>query len=217
MGDVLSVSNGSAITPYSMTAFQSANGISLSWPLASTLSLNLNLSEVGTFVLAPNQTVNAAVSITETSGGQGEVKAYIENVSVTKTATGLVVTVPNLGSSMVYGVSSDGSKKAVVDFSNGVSNITNTLSFAATTSILVGNVANYAINQLSNDFTGINGLRGKYAVTIVLENLPLKKADGSALPVQSVVVPTALGTNGAVLTSKPVTGVGLAGFITLTN
>ncbi len=216
VGDALSLSNGSS---YSMTAFQSAGGISVSWPMASTLALNLNLSEVGTFVLAPDQKVNAAVSITETGSGSGEVKAYIENVSVTKTTSGLVVTVPNLGSSMVYGVSGDGTKKAVVDFSNSVSNITNTLALAAATTntFLVGNVANYAINQLSNDFTGINSLRGKYAVTIVIDGLPLKKADGTTLPAVSVVVPTSLGSTGAVLTSKPVTGVGLTGFITLTD
>ena len=88
---------------------------------------------------------------------------------------------------------------------------------ATTNTFLVGNVANYAINQLSNDFTGINSLRGKYAVTIVIDGLPLKKADGTTLPAVSVVVPTSLGSTGAVLTSKPVTGVGLTGFITLTN
>ena len=219
VGDAISLTNGSTSTPYSMTAFQSAGGISVSWPMASTLALSLNLSEVGTFVLAPGQTVNAAVSIAETGGGLGEVKAYVENVSVTKTSSGLVIAVPNPASSMVYGVSGDGSKKAVVDFSNSVSNITNTLSLVAATtnSFLVGDVANYAINQLSNDFTGINSLRGKYAVTIVIDGLPLKKADGSALPAVSVVVPTSLSSTGAVLTSRPVTGVGLTGYITLTN
>ena len=219
VGDAISLTNGATAIPYSMSAFQSAGGISISWPMASTLALSLNLSEVGTFVLAPGQTVNAAVSIAETGTGLGEVKAYIENVSVTKTSSGLVVTVPNLASSMVYGVSGDGSKKAVVDFSSSVSNITNTLSLvaASTNSLLVGTVANYAINQLSNDFTGINSLRGKYAVSIVIDGLPLKKADGSALPAVSVVVPTSLASNGVVLTSKPVTGVGLTGFITLTD
>ncbi len=218
--DAIKLANGTTTTTYSMTAFQSPAGVNLSWPMSSALELKLNLSEVGTFVLAANQKVNAAVSITETAaGGQGVMKAYIENVGISKSGSSLVVSIPSPASSMVYGVSSNGAKKAVVDFSSGVANISNTLSMIAAnvSSLLVGSVANYTINQLSNDFTGMNSLRGKYAVTIVFDGVPLKMANGTAMPVQSVEVPTSLGSNGAVLTTRPVTGNGLSGYITLTD
>ena len=68
-----------------------------------------------------------------------------------------------------------------------------------------------------NDFTGIYGLRGKYKVTIVLTGLPLRQADGTAMPATTVVVPTAINSSGAVTTSKTVTGIGLTGYITLTD
>lgn len=60
-------------------------------------------------------------------------------------------------------------------------------------------------------------LRGKYKVTVVIDGVPLRKADGSALPMLTVNVPTAINSSGAVVAVKPVTGMGLIGFITLSD
>lgn len=220
--DSISLVNGNVIKPYSMTEFQSDTGISVSWPLPSPALLRVQINEVGNYVIPVGQKVSAAVSITETTaGGKGEVQAYIDNVDVSKTANGLQVTVPAGSMAMVYGVSGNGSKKAVIDFSGDVSTgrVTNLLKTASGTSndILLGSIVNFAINKVSNDFTGIYGLRGKYRVTIVLTDLPLRKADGSALSQLTVTVPTALNATGGVTASKVVTGTGLSGYITLTD
>ena len=74
------------------------------------------------------------------------------------------------------------------------------------------------INSISGQgFTGIYALRGKYRVTVVLEGLPLRRADGSVLPNLSVVVPTVLSESGSVAASKTISGPGLVGYITLTD
>jgi len=54
-------------------------------------------------------------------------------------------------------------------------------------------------------------------VSIVLNELPLRKADGSLLPAVTVVVPTQINSSGAVVASKTVTGAGLVGYITLAD
>ncbi|MDP2007643.1 MAG: hypothetical protein Q8K45_18380 [Rubrivivax sp.] len=220
--DSISLVNGSVITPYSMTQFQSDAGINVSWPLPSPALLRVQINEIGNYVIPAGQKVSAAVSITETTAdGKGEVQAYVDNVDVSKTPNGLQVTVPAGSMAMVYGVSGNGTKKAVIDFSGDVSTglVSNLLKTATGTSndILLGSIVNFAVNKVSNDFTGIYGLRGKYRVTIVLTDLPLRKADGSALPQLSVTVPTALNATGGVAASKVVTGTGLTGFITLTD
>ena len=119
----------------------------------------------------------------------------------------------------VYGVSADGKKKAVIDFSASVAGVQNTLVSTAGSSnnIVLGSVIQYAINKVSNDFTGIHALRGKYKVQIVVTDLPLRKADGSQLPGLTITVPTALDSTGAVSASKPVSGWGLIGNISLTD
>ena len=218
--DSVSLVNGAASTSYSMAQFQSDAGISVSWPLPSTMMLNLKLSPVGAFTLPAGQTVTAAVAITETGTGKGEMQAYIDNVSLKQTAAGLEIKMEG-SQSMVYGVSSDGTKKAVVDFTSNFSapaRFFNTLTTAgATNSVIAGSVVNYAINNLSNDFTNMNALRGKYKVTIVVTDLPLRKLDGSKLPALSVTVPTALNATGGVSSNKTISGRGLTGYITLTN
>jgi hypothetical protein len=219
VADSISLVNGS-ISSYSMSQFQSDAGIAVAWPLPATMTLRVTLAEVGTYAIATDLKLTAAVSITETTAtGKGEVQAYLDNVSIKKTANGLEVSVPSLSKAMVYGVSSDGKKKAVIDFSSSVAGVTNTLRTAAgsSNSILLGNVVNYAINKVSNDFTGIYSLRGKYKVSLVLTGLPLRRADGSELPAVTVVVPTALDSSGAVAASKSVTGLGLSGTITLVD
>lgn len=224
--DSISLVNGSTSIPYTMAQFQSDAGISVSWPIPAPMLLKVKLAEVGAYSLPAGQQISAAVSITETrAGGQGELQAYIDKVDVKKTAAGLEISVATAASAIVYGVSGDGKKKAVIDFSGSVAGVKNTLATATATatasgssnSIVLGNVIQYAINKVSNDFTGIHALRGKYKVSIVLTDLPLRKADGGQLPGLTITVPTALDSGGAVSASKPVSGRGLVGYITLTD
>lgn len=218
--DSISLVNGSTSTSYTLAQFQSDAGISVSWPIPAPMMLKVKLAEVGAYSLPAGQQISAAVSITETrAGGQGELQAYIDKVDVKKTAAGLEISVPTAASAIVYGVSGDGKKKAVIDFSASVAGIKNTLATASGSSnnIVLGNVIQYAINKVSNDFTGIHALRGKYKVSIVLTDLPLRKADGSQLPGLTITVPTALDSGGAVSASKPVSGRGVVGYITLTD
>ncbi len=219
-GDALSLVNGNVSKSYSMADFQSDAGISVAWPLPPSMLLKVAVSQVGSYTLAANQKLTAAVAISETTAsGKAEVLGYIDNVNVAKTAGGLEISVPTTGAnSMVYGVSSDGKKKAVIDFGSSVAGVHNTLlTSGVLNSIVLGNVVNYAINQVSNDFTGIYSLRGKYKVTIVINGLPLRKADGSELASTTITVPTALDKNGAATASKSVTGPGLVGTISLTD
>ena len=214
----ISTVNGSTSTAYTMAQFQSAAGISVSWPLPSPMTLRVGLSEVGSYAVPG--TISAAVAISEVkAGGLGEASAYIDTVNLVKTAGGLQITIPKSAGSLMYAVSSDGKKKAIIDFGANVAGITNTLktALASSNSIILGEVVNFGINKVSNDFTGIYGLRGKYKVTIVLTGLPLRQADGTAMPPTTVVVPTAINSSGAVTTSKTVTGIGLTGYITLTD
>jgi hypothetical protein len=219
-GDSISLVNGTSIASYTMAQFQSDAGISVSWPIPAPMLLKVKLGEVGAYSLPAGQQISAAVSITETrAGGQGELQAYIDKVDIKKTAAGLEISVPSTASAIVYGVSGDGKKNAVIDFSASVAGIKNTLatSSGGSNSIVLGNVIQYAINKVSNDFTGIHALRGKYKVSIVLTDLPLRKADGSQLTGLTITVPTALDSSGAVSASKPVSGRGLVGHITLTD
>jgi hypothetical protein len=219
--NAISLFNGTTTASYSMSAFQSAGGISVKWPMADNAALKLNLAEVGNFTLAPGQKLTAAMQITETkAGGKGEIKGYIDNVSVTKSGKNVMLVVPNVASAdaKMYGVSSDGNVKAVINFSNAVAGITNTLSAAAAmvNSITLGNVVNYAVNNVSNDFNGMNALRGKYKVTIVVTELPLRQVDGTKFTPITIEVPTKM-TGGQPSDIKPVTGWGLEGYITLTD
>jgi hypothetical protein len=187
--------------------------------MADNAALKLNLAEVGNFTLAPDQKLTAAMQITETkAGGYGEIKGYIDNVTVTKSGKNVVVTVPSVADALLYGVSSDGNVKAVINFANAVSGITNTLSAATSfvNTITLGNVVNYAVNNVSNDFNGMNALRGKYKVTIVVTELPLRQVDGTKFTPITIEVPTKM-TAGVPSMIKPVTGWGLEGFITLTD
>lgn len=216
--NAVSLFNGTSTVAYSLTQFQSSTGIAVKWPMSSAASLNVTLAQVGNFSLAPGQKLSAAVQITETTpNGKGEVKAYIENVSISKSGNNITIAVPSPASAKVYGVSGNGLKKAVIDFATGVANVSNTLTTSGINNILLGDVVNYTINNVSNDFTGINALRGTYRVSIVVSDLPLRKADGSMFTPLTINVPTTLDANGATTASKPVTGWGLEGFITLTN
>jgi hypothetical protein len=105
----------------------------------------------------------------------------------------------------------------VIDFATGVASVANTLTSNGLNSILLGDVVNYAINKVSNDFTDITGLRGTYKVSIVITDLPLRKTDGSLFTPLVISVPTTLDSSGSVTVSTPVTGWGLEGYITLTD
>ena len=216
----LSLTNGGTTTSYSMADFQSTTGINVKWPMSAASTLNVQFAEFGSFTLAAGQTLTAAMQITEMrTGGLGEIRGYIDNVAVTKSGNSVQFKVPNPASAVIYGVSGDGTKNAVINFASAVAGITNTLSTAAgaINSILVGDVVNYAVNNVSNDFTGINSLRGKYKVTIVVTDLPLRKADGSKFTSYTIQVPTTIGAGGVPGDIKPVTGWGLQGYITLTD
>lgn len=202
---------------YTMAAFTSSEGISVKWPVASSATIKFTLAETGAFTLADGQTLSAAVKISETGGGQGEVRAYIDKVTVKKTASGMEFLVPDSAIAMVYGVSTDGKKKAVMDFSTGVRSVKNTLGIGTSSTVLLGDVINYTINNVSNDFTGINGLRGKYKVALVISDLPLRQVGGTRFTTLGIDVPVKLGPTGATTENKSVVGAGLEGYITLTN
>ena len=221
VADSISLVNGPGKTVYTMGQFESEAGIHLAWPIPSPMLMKVQLSEVGNFTLPADLRVSAAVSITETAaGGKSEVQAYIDNVAVKKTAAGLEILVSTTSANaLAYTVSSDGKKKLVIDFGTGAAGVGNTLTTAAnmTNSLVFGEVVQYAVNQISNDFTGIYALRGKYRMTVVLTGMPLRRADGSALPTLTVVVPTALNNTGGVTTSKTRTCPGLVGYLPLTG
>jgi len=202
---------------YTMAAFTSSDGINVKWPISSTAAIKLTLAETGTFTLADGQTVSAAFKISETGSGQAEVRAYIDKVDIKKTASGLEFLVPANASAMVYGVSTDGKKKAVIDFSSSVRGVRNTLATSASNTVLLGDVINYTINNVSNDFTGINSLRGKYKVSLVISDLPLRQVGGAKFTTLGIDVPVKLGSTGAISESKAVVGAGLEGYITLTD
>jgi hypothetical protein len=222
VADSISLVNGSAKTVYTMAQFESGAGINLAWPIPSPMLMKVALTDVGNFSLPADQKVSAAVSITETAaGGKGEIQSYIANVGIKKTAAGLEIAVPTTSpDSLAYTVSTDAKKKLVIDFGTGVKGVSNTLTTAAnmTNSLVFGEVVQYAINNISGQgFTGIYALRGKYRVTVVLTGLPLRRADGTALPNLTVVVPTMLNSSGGVAASKTITGPGLVGYVTLTD
>lgn len=222
VADSISLVNGPAKTVYTMSQFESEAGINLSWPVPSPMLMKVALTDIGNFSLPADLKVRAAVSITEmVPGGKGEIQAYIANVAVKKTASGLEVAVPTASpDALAYTVSTDAKKKLVIDFGGGVKGVSNTLTTAANMAngLVFGEVVQYAINSISGQgFTGIYGLRGKYRVTVVLDGLPLRRADGSALPSLSVVVPTALTESGGVAISKTISGPGLVGYVTLTD
>ena len=218
-GDAIELVNGNTTRSFTIAQFQSDAGIGVAWPVASNATLSVGLTEVGSYAVPADMKLSAAISITDNAtGGQGELQAFIDDVRIEKTSAGLRVTVPATAQAQVYGVSGDGSKKAVIDFANSVAGVTNTLRTAgAPNSIVFGEVVDFAINRIAEDFTGIEGLRGSYRVSVVITGLPLRQADGTALPVVTVTVPTAINAQGAVTASRSVAGPGLVGNIMLTN
>jgi hypothetical protein len=203
---------------YTMAAFQSS-GINVKWPMANGAAIKLNLAVNGTFNFAAGQKLSAAVQIEDTTvGSSGQIRAYTDNVAVSKSGDTITLSVPSLPQALIYGVSADGATKAVIDFASSVNGISNALSTAANavSTVMFGEVVNFGITGLSNRFTNMNALRGKYKVTVVVNQLPLRKANGSAYDAITIQVPTTVSgnTEGGLV---PVTGAGLVGYINLTN
>ncbi len=210
--------NAAALT-YSMADFQSENGgINIKWPMSNAAALKLKLKVNGNFSFDSSQTLSAAVRIEEIGGGKGEIRAYTDKVTVGRSGDDITLSVPNLPQALIYGVSGDGQTKAVIDFASKVRGITNTLSTAsgAVSTVMFGEVVNFAITGLSNQFNNMSSMRGKYKVTLVVNELPLRKADGSKFDNMQIEVPTSV--NGG-LAANPIVinGYGLVGYINLTN
>ena len=217
--NAISLFDGTNTTSYSMATFTST-GINVKWPMVNAGAIKLNLAQMGSFNIAAGQKLSAAMQVEDVTvaGAKGLLKGYIDNVSVVKTGDSIVLSVPDLPQALIYGVSGDGLTKAVISFANAVKGISNTLSTVpnSVSTVVVGEVVNFAINGLSNNFTNMNALRGKYKVTIVVNELPLRKADGSKFDNVTVEVPTTVagGVPGGIV---PVTGNGLIGYINLTD
>ena len=208
-----------AAVTYSMADFQSSTGgINIKWPMADAAALKLKLKVNGSFTFDSSQTLSAAVRIQETGSGSGEIRAYTDKVAVSRSGDNITLSVPNLPQALIYGVSGNGQTKAVIDFSSKVRGITNTLSTAtgAVSTVMFGEVVNFGISGLSNQFTNMSAMRGKYKVTIVVNELPLRKADGSKFDTLSIDVPTTV-SGGVAGNAVPVTGYGLVGYINLTD
>ena len=205
---------------YSMSEFMSSagGGIKVRWPMSNAGALKLNLKMNGNFTFAAGQTLSAAIQIKETGGGNGLIRAFTDHVAVSKSGDSITVSVPTKPQALIYSVSSDGQTKAVIDFSSKVQGITNALSVAsgATSTVMFGEVVNFAINGLSNQFNSMYAMRGKYEVTIVVNELPLRKADGTAFSTLTLGVPTSV-SGGVASGEIPITGTGLVGYITLTD
>jgi hypothetical protein len=201
---------------YTMAAFQST-GIDIKWPMSNAAAIKLNLAENGTFNIASGQTLSAVVQIEDmTAGSQGLIRAYTDGVTVSKSGSNITLNVPSLPQALIYGVSADGKTKAVINFAAKVQGISNIMStdISKLSTVMFGEVVNYGITGLSNQFTGMSELRGKYKVTIVVNQLPLRKADGTPFDSLTVEMPTTVsgGVPGGIV---PVTGYGLVGYINL--
>jgi hypothetical protein len=217
--DSMTLVNGSVTTPFTLAQFQSAAGVATSWSLSSSATLKFSLSEIGSFTLSAGQKLSAAVEISETGSGHGLLQAYIKDVSVSKTGSNVTITVPATSNAMMYGLTSDATKRATVDFSTDVTGANTVLTTdpAGYNTLNFGDVINYTINNLSNQFTDISKLRGKYKVKLVISDLPLRQANGVVFNTSTINVPTALNPDKTVKTTAPVTGATIEGFITLTN
>ena len=75
--DEIRLVNGSSETAYAFEEFQSTAGVSLAWPLPEPMMMELSISDPAAYTPVSGQVISAAVSITETGGGQGKLLAYI--------------------------------------------------------------------------------------------------------------------------------------------
>ena len=197
-------------TPYTLAQFQSQPGITVKWPMYDAAAIRFTLTDAGSFNVAAGQTLSAAVSISDTApGSQGIIKLYIDNVAVTRDGSNITFTVPNQAVAWVYGLAVDGTGAELKNFSTTVSNATSTLSITPniSSSIELGRTINSALNSVGSPGNGT------YKVTLVLTNLPLSQANGTAFKSFTIEIPKSLGDMSNV---RSITGLGLEGFITLT-
>jgi hypothetical protein len=145
--------------------------------------------------------------IDQTAGSVGQIKAFVDNVQITKASNGAItVTVMPSPSTWFYGLSSDGLTAASTPFSTSVAGMTNTMN-AGLNSMGLGGLVD-AVNNAGKLFPGAGK---KYAVTLVVTGLDLYQSSAVLFPNLSITVPTSL--SGA--SSKVVSGRGITGFITL--
>jgi hypothetical protein len=144
------------------------------------------------------------------SGNQGTIKFFVDGISVSQNGTDLMLSVPGTAVAKVYGIEPNGSGEALKDFSSTVAGASVTLGTVSSSisKLVVGTAINSAVSSLGS----ATSLSGTYRVTLVVDSLPLTRADGTPLAQYSVSVPLSL-FSGSV---KTVTGPGLEGYITLT-
>jgi len=197
---------GATTTSYTLTDFHSASGILVNWPMVDAAALEFKLAAGGTFV-TPSGPVTVALAMTDTAvNGKAQIKAYIDNVNVASSGSGVTVNVPTTAHAWVYAMAPDGSE-VKSSFADTVAGVNNVLTFASTSRITLGSVVSAATQRLG----ALKDLSGKYRVTLVINGLSLALADGSPMTNYTVNVPAA---NGA---TKSVSGVGIEGYMTVVN
>jgi hypothetical protein len=209
--DKLTFDDGYLSKDYTLAQFQTQPGVSVDWPMDDLAALKFTLIDGGSFSMAARQTVSAAVAITSMeSGNQGAIKFFVDGISVSQNGTDLMLSVPATAVAKVYGIEPNGSGEALKDFSSTVAGASVTLGTVSSSisKLVVGTAINSAVSSLGS----ATSLSGTYRVTLVVDSLPLTRADGTHLAQYSVSVPLSL-FNGSV---KTVTGPGLEGYITLT-
>lgn len=194
-----------------MAQFQTAPGIPVKWPVFDTAALQFTLVNGGTFTASAGQTVSVAVSLVDTApGSQGSIKFYLDDVALTQSASGIALSVPAAPVAWAYGVANDGSGATLTNLSSSVASASASLATSANavSKLVFGAALNSAINGVG----GSANLNGTYKVTLVVSNLPLTLANGTALASYTVVVPRSLADTTNV---RSITGPGLEGYISL--
>ncbi len=209
--DTISFFDGSVTSSYTMAQFQSNPGIAIRWPMSNAAAIQFTLVDAGSFSVAPNQTVNAAISISDTAvNGLGLIKLYVDSASITKTANTLTLSVPSLGSISVYGRDPGGAEMlcnlASPSCGAGITSTQTTLSTAS------GSVSSFVLGNVINSLGAVNNLNGNYKLTFAVSNLALRNANGTVFNSYTIDVPTSFGGTNS---TKSVTGLGLEGYITL--
>lgn len=210
--DTLNFNDGAASTAYTVGQFKTSPGIRVKWPMADAAAISFTLTETGTYAPLSTLPLTAALSLTDTStGSAAKIKAYIDNVKVTRGADNSIsITIPSSANALVYGLNRDGTQAVLVPVSNLVAGVNNTLG-TGQNNIVLGSVVNNAVHNFGSSFTGVNALTGTYQFTLVVTDLPLRQANGTAFPVTTITVPTSLSGSSV----RTVTGAGLTGFVTL--
>jgi hypothetical protein len=208
VGDSVDYSDGVATQTYPLAAFGASPGVSVNWPVPEAAALSFKLGQSSNFV-APSGYVTAALKITDASSASGaSVKAYVNQVKISKEAGGIKVTVASDANAWIYAKSANGDE-LVKGFADQVSNLSSVVMGSATaTSVPVGAFIRDAISRLGQvDYLPVT----KYRVTLVLNGVAVKQENGTALTSYTVDVPV---SGGGI---KTVTGSGIEGYLTVVN